>query len=62
MWTLMWRLAFSAGMRQGERFTLTPSELVTHNGAHGIMVMHELQWYKADSIIHGSWQQDKRAL
>lgn len=29
-------------MRQGERFALTSSELVTRTGVHGIMVMREL--------------------
>ena len=46
----------------GERFALTSSEPVTRNGVHSIMVMHELQRYQAGSIIHGSWQQDKRAV
>lgn len=54
MWALMWRLAFGTGMRQGERFAVTPSELVTSNGVHGIMVMHELQRYKAGTVIP-SW-------
>ena len=51
MWALMWRLAFTSGMRQGERFALTPSELVIRNGVHGVMVMHELQRYKAGAVI-----------
>ena len=54
MWALMWRLAFGTGMRQGERFAVTPSELVVSNGVHGIMVMHELQRYKAGTVIP-SW-------
>lgn len=54
MWALMWRLAFGTGMRQGERFAVTPSELVTSNGVHGIMVMHELQRYKVGTVIP-SW-------
>lgn len=49
-------------MWQAERFALTSSELVTRNGVHSIMVMHELQRYQAGSIIHGSWQQNKRAV
>ena len=61
MWTLMWRLAFSADMRQGERFTLTPVRAGDPQRVHGMMVMRELQRYKAGSIIHGSRQQDKWA-
>lgn len=49
-------------MRQGERFALTPSELVIRNGVHGITVKHELQRYKTGSITHGFWRQDKRAV
>lgn len=61
MWALMWRLAFGTGMRQGERFAVTPSELVVSNGVHGIMVMHELQRYKAGtSSSHGSRYQGAR--
>ena len=43
MWNLMWHLAFETGMRQAERFGLTPSELITRDGVHGIEVRHQLQ-------------------
>lgn len=43
MWALIFTLAFETGMRQAERFALTPAELVTKNGVHGIQVEWELQ-------------------
>lgn len=51
MWTLLWQLAFETGMRQAERFGLTPSELVTRDGIHGIEIRHQLQYLKKDTII-----------
>ena len=43
MWALMFDLAFATGMRQAERFAITPSELVTRDGIHGIEVRWQLQ-------------------
>ena len=51
MWDLMWHLAFETGMRQAERFGLTPSELVTQDGIHGIQVTHQLQRLAKDAFI-----------
>lgn len=51
MWQLMWRVAFETGMRQGERFALTPSDLVMSDSVPGIHVRHELQRYSKDTII-----------
>jgi integrase len=53
MWALMWRVAFGTGMRQGERFAITPSELVERDGVHGILVKRELQRYTRDAVIPG---------
>jgi integrase len=65
MWSLMWRLAFETGMRQGERFALTPADLVEVDGTPAIHVCHELQryakgavipsWLKAEPITKGIW-------
>ncbi|RYM96093.1 tyrosine-type recombinase/integrase [Bifidobacterium animalis] len=65
MWALMFTLAFSTGMRQAERFGLTPSELVTVDGTHGIQIEHTLQrlngnptlpaWLKATRIDTHHW-------
>jgi integrase len=54
MWRLMWRLAFETGMRQGERFALTPADLVTVDGTPTIHVRHELQRYRKGADIP-SW-------
>lgn len=43
MWALMFDIAFATGMRQAERFAITPAELVTRDGIHGIQVEWELQ-------------------
>jgi integrase len=43
MWSLMFDLAFETGMRQGERFALTPADLTTTDGVHGIQIRWELQ-------------------
>lgn len=51
MWSLMFDLAFETGMRQAERFAITPDELVTRDGIHGIQVEWELQQLKADAHI-----------
>ncbi|NEG95674.1 tyrosine-type recombinase/integrase [Bifidobacterium sp. SMB2] len=45
MWHLMWRLAFETGMRQGERFGLTPSEIRTIDGRPCIVVEQQLKTY-----------------
>lgn len=65
MWGLMWRLAFETGMRQGERFALTPADLVEVDGTPAIHVCHELQryakgavipsWLRAEPITKGIW-------
>ncbi|MCI1637085.1 MAG: site-specific integrase [Bifidobacterium crudilactis] len=65
MWGLMWRLAFETGMRQGERFALTPADLVQVDGTPAIHVCHELQryskgavipsWLKAEPVTEGIW-------
>jgi integrase len=65
MWGLMWRLAFETGMRQGERFALTPADLVEVDGTPAIHVCHELQryskgavipsWLKAEPVAGGIW-------
>jgi integrase len=54
MWRLMWRLAFETGMRQGERFALTPADLVTVDDTPTIHVRHELQRYRKGTDIP-SW-------
>lgn len=51
MWALMFGLAFETGMRQGERFAITPNELETRDGIHGINVQWELQALKPNTII-----------
>lgn len=51
MWALMFDLAFETGMRQGERFALTPESLVTKNGIHGIQIDWELQRLAPDATI-----------
>ncbi|MCI1868531.1 tyrosine-type recombinase/integrase [Bifidobacterium crudilactis] len=56
MWGLMWRLAFETGMRQGERFALTPADLVQVDGTPAIHVCHELQRYAKGAVIP-SWLQ-----
>lgn len=56
MWALMFDLAFATGMRQAERFAITPSELVTRDGIHGIEVRWQLQQLKPDVTIPG-WLQ-----
>lgn len=50
MWPLMWRVAFETGMRQGERFALTPSSLCLVQGVTAINVAHELQRYKLGTV------------
>lgn len=51
MWSLMFDLAFETGMRQAERFAITPESLVTINGIHGIQVTWELQRLRPDVTI-----------
>lgn len=43
MWHLMWRLAFTTGMRQGERLGLTAGEIIQHSGATCINVRWQLK-------------------
>lgn len=47
----MFDLAFETGMRQAERFAITPESLVTINGIHGIQVTWELQRLRPDVTI-----------
>lgn len=51
MWQLMFDLAFETGMRQTERFALTPENLVTRNGIHGIQIDRELQHLRKNAEI-----------
>ncbi|TCD53739.1 site-specific integrase [Alloscardovia theropitheci] len=51
MWKLLFTLAFTTGMRQAERFGLTPSELTTQDGIHGITITHQLQHLKTNTTI-----------
>jgi integrase len=49
MWRLMWRVAFETGMRQAERFALTPADLVEYQGQPAIHVEHSLQRWREDA-------------
>ncbi|MFD0705605.1 tyrosine-type recombinase/integrase [Alloscardovia venturai] len=51
MWQTMFTLAFATGMRQAERFGLTPSELITIDGIHGIQITHQLQHLTTNMTI-----------
>ncbi len=53
MWALNFSLAFSTGLRQAERFAITPAELITQNGVHGIQVEWELQRLNGTPTIPG---------
>ena len=44
-WALLFELAFEAGMREGERYALTPSELELRDGVPGIFVQRQIQQY-----------------
>lgn len=43
LWALLFELAFTTGLRPGERRGLTPDELETRGGTCGIFVRHQLQ-------------------
>lgn len=43
MWRLNWLLAFTTGLRQGERLGLTMDELTTLNGRRALVIDHQLQ-------------------
>lgn len=43
LWALLFELAFTTGLRPGERRGLTPDELETRGGVCGIFVRHQLQ-------------------
>lgn len=45
MWALLFELAFSAGMREGERYALMPYELELRDGVPGIFVQQQIQAY-----------------
>lgn len=51
MWALMFELAFATGMREGERYAITPSSLQIREGVPGIMVTRQLQRYYGDVRI-----------
>lgn len=43
MWRLNWLLAFTTGLRQGERLGLTMDELTMLNGRRALVIDHQLQ-------------------
>lgn len=53
MWNLMFTLAFSTGMRPGERYGLMPFQLERRRGVPGIFVCQQVQRYSggADAVI-----------
>lgn len=46
MWSLMFELAFSTGMRPGERYALMPRQLERRRGIPGINVCQQVQRYR----------------
>ena len=46
MWSLMFELAFSTGMRPGERYALMPRQLERRHGIPGINVCQQVQRYR----------------
>lgn len=54
MWALLFELAFSTGMREGERYALMPYELERRDGVPGIFVQQQLQRYVGKPMIP-SW-------
>ena len=53
-WMLLFELAFTAGMREGERYALMPYELEQRDGVPGINVQQQIQQYgkPEDAVIH----------
>jgi integrase len=58
MWRLMWRVAFETGMRQAERFALTPADLIKFQDQPAIHVEHSLQRWRAGTEPP-AWLKDK---
>ena len=66
-WMLLFELAFTAGMREGERYALMPYELEIRDGIPGIFVQQQLQdyvggadavipkWHNAVHVVGGLW-------
>lgn len=45
MWALLFEIAFETGMREGERYAITPFELELRDGQPGIHVRQQIQRY-----------------
>lgn len=45
MWALLFEIAFSTGLRPGERRALMPFQLETRNGIHGVNICQQIQRY-----------------
>ena len=45
VWALLFELAFTSGMRAGERYALMPYELELRDGVPGIFVQQQIQEY-----------------
>ena len=55
-WMLLFELAFAAGMREGERYTLMPYELEQRDGVPGINVQQQIQQYgKPEDAVIPAW-------
>lgn len=55
-WALLFELAFSAGMRAGERYALMPYELERRDGVPGIYIQRQLQPYgKPEDVTIPKW-------
>lgn len=53
VWALLFELAFTSGMRAGERYALMPYELELRDGMPGIFVQQQIQEYgrPGDAVI-----------
>lgn len=53
VWALLFELAFTSGMRAGERYALMPYELELRDGVPGIFVQQQIQEYgrPGDAVI-----------
>ena len=45
MWALLFEIAFTTGLRPGERRALMPFQLETRNGIHGVNICQQIQRY-----------------
>ena len=55
-WMLLFELAFTAGMREGERYALMPYELEQRDGVPGINVQQQIQQYgKPEDAVIPAW-------